>query len=327
MILNFILISEPFSIFFSELFVRGQFKNIFKIKMTQVSIFFLIKLYIILNQIDYFYIAISYVLENVFFSLLIIYFYKKNGNKIKYLLFELENTKRIFKIIFLFPLLAFALVVAMRIDILMISNILGIQYSAYYSGASRIITIILIFSSQFFQFIYPNLARLIHNKFEVEKIFRRIIFVSLHLSILFFFITLLFGQYFLELFGKEYIIAHTSFIILSIGLFFSLIINLWIHKQYLLSSYINILSYQLITILLNVVFNIYLINAIGIHGAALASLLSTLMAFIIVNVTNPSEIYLIAESFSLKTQRQSAIEIFNIIFVKKNPDKFEKTND
>jgi Na+-driven multidrug efflux pump len=83
----------------------------------------------------------------------------------------------------------------------------------------------------------------------------------------------------------------------------------------------------LITILLNVVFNIYLINAIGIHGAALASLLSTLMAFIIVNVTNPSEIYLIAESFSLKTQRQSAIEIFNIIFVKKNPDKFEKTND
>ena len=327
LILNLILISEPFSIFYSELFVKGQFKNIFKIKMMQVSIFFIIKLYIIFNQINYFYIAISYVLENVFFSLLVIYFYKKNGNKLNHLLFELENTKRIFKMIFLFPLLAFALVVAMRIDILMISNILGVEYSAYYSGASRLITIILIFSSQFFQFIYPNLARLIYIRFEVEKIFRRIIFVALHLSILFLILTLFFGKYYLEIFGKEYVIAHTSFVILSVGLFFSLIINLWIQKQYLLSSYVNILFYQLTAILLNLVFNIYLINSIGMHGAALGSILSTVLAFIIVNVTNPSEVYLIFKSFSFRIQRQTAKEIFNIIFVKKKPDKVEKTND
>ena len=42
LILNLIIISEPFSIFYSELFVRGQFNIIFRIKFLQNIIFLLI---------------------------------------------------------------------------------------------------------------------------------------------------------------------------------------------------------------------------------------------------------------------------------------------
>ena len=67
LILNLIILSEPFSIFYSEIFVRGQFNIIFKIKFLQNIIFFVIKLFLILNKYDYIYLAYAYFFENVFF--------------------------------------------------------------------------------------------------------------------------------------------------------------------------------------------------------------------------------------------------------------------
>ena len=146
LILNLRIISEPFSIFYSELFVRGQFNIIFRIKFLQNIIFLLIKLFIILNKIDYIFLALAYFLENVFFSLVVIYYFKKNGNKFQNLIFSYEYTVKIIKKIILFPLLAFAFLISMRVDVLMISNLLGVDYAGYYSATSRIITIILLFA-------------------------------------------------------------------------------------------------------------------------------------------------------------------------------------
>ncbi len=327
LIIGLILVVEPFSIFYSEIFVRGQFKIIFKIKVLQNLIFFAVKMYIILNKFDFIYLAISYFLENLFFSLLVIYYFKKNGNNFISLIFEKEHTKKIIKKIFLFPLLAFSLIVAMRIDILMISNILSTEQSAYYSSASRLITIILIFSTLFFQFIYPNLSRFLNDKNTMDRIFNNIIFLSLYSSILFFVVVLIFGKLYLGLFGKDYISAYYPFIFLSISLFFSLVINLWIQKKFLQTDYFNILLYQIAAILFNIIFNTYLIPSYGISGAAIASLVSTFLAFIIINLSNPLEIYEILGCFSFKKQRQAAKDIFKIILVKKKPDKLEKTKD
>ncbi len=327
LIISLILIVEPFSIFYSEIFVRGQFKIIFKIKVIQSLIFFCIKLFIILNKFDFIYIALAYFLESLFFALLVIFYFKKNGNNFMNLIFEKEYTIKIINKIFLFPLLAFSLIVAMRIDILMISNILNPEQSAYYSSASRLITIILIFSTLFFQFIYPNLSRFINDKNTMSRIFRNIIFLSFYSSLLFLGAVVIFGELYLKLFGKDYIVAHNSFIILSISLFFSLVINLWIQKQFLLSNHLNILFYQLATILFNIILNSYLIASYGIAGAALASLFSTLIAFLITNLPSPFEIYEILKCFGFKTQKQAAKDIISIVLLKKNPERLEKIKD
>ena len=79
LIINLILIAEPFSIFYSELFVRGQFRVIFKIKIIQNLIFFSLKYFVIVNQYNYLYIAWCYLFEYIFFAGIIIYYYKKNG--------------------------------------------------------------------------------------------------------------------------------------------------------------------------------------------------------------------------------------------------------
>ena len=115
LLLNLILLSQPFAIFHSEIFVRGQFSTLFKIRLIQNIIFFTIKIYIIYNKLDYLYLAFTYFLENLFFSSVIIYYFKKNGNNFKNLIFSKTHTINILKKIILFPLLAFAFLISMRI--------------------------------------------------------------------------------------------------------------------------------------------------------------------------------------------------------------------
>ena len=74
--------------------------------------------------------------------------------------------------------------------------------------------------------------------------------------------------------------------------------NLWIHKQYVLSKYSAILFFQIGTIIINIILNYYLINIMGISGAALASLMAPIISFLIVNITNNQEFLMIAEAFS-----------------------------
>ena len=327
LVLNLILITEPFSIFYSEIFVRGQFNRIFKIRFFQTLIFFSIKLYFVLKGFDLLFIAIAYVLENLFFSIIIIYYFKKNGNNFTNLIFEKKHTFNILKKIILFPLMAFAIIVAMRLDILMISSIIGERESGIYSSASRLVIIVLLFGTHFFQFIYPNLNRLMISKQGIKSIYHNLVLFSFYMGTFFLIFSVIFSKTYLNLFGKEYLEAIDSFKILALTIFPALLFNLWIHKQYVLSNYSKILFFQISTIVLNILLNYYFINIFGMKGAALASFTAPIISFIIINITNPQEFWLIVESFSFKKQKLAANAILKIIFVKKNPDKLENIND
>ena len=327
LVLNLILLTEPFSIFYSELFVRGQFKRIFKIRFIQTLLFFILKVYLVLHLYDIVYIATVYVFENLFFSIIIIYYFKKNGNNFSSLLFIKKHTKNIIKKIILFPLMAFAIIVAMRLDILMISKIIGTEASGVYSAASRLVTIVLLFGTHFFQFIYPNLNRIMMTKKGMTHIFQNLVLFSFYTGFLFMLFSLFFAELYLSFFGQEFLNALNAFYILSINVFPALLLNLWVHKQYVLTKYSSILFFQIGTILLNILLNYYFINIFGISGAALASLLAPLLSFIIINITNNQDLLLIKESFSLIKHKTAANDVLKIIFVNKNPDKFENIKD
>ena len=327
LVLNLILITEPFSIFYSEIFVRGQFNRIFKIRFFQTLIFFTIKIILVLKGYDLLFIASAYVLENLFFSIIIIYYFKKNGNNFTNLIFNKKHTLNILKKIILFPLMAFAIIVAMRLDILMISNILGERESGIYSSASRLVIIILLFGTHFFQFIYPNLNRLMISSNGIKSIYHNLVLFSFYTGILFLIFSVFFSKIYLNLFGIEYLKALDSFKILSLTIFPALLFNLWIHKQYILSNYSKILLFQIGTIVLNILLNYYFINIFGMKGAALASLIAPIISFLIINIVNHQEFVLIIESFSFKKQKIAASAILKIILVKKNPDKLENINN
>ena len=190
-----------------------------------------------------------------------------------------------------------------------------------------IIIIILLFGTHLFQFIYPNLNRISFTNNRIKPIYNNLVLFSFYLGLSFLFFSIFFGDFYLSLFGNEYLYALSAFKILSFTIFPALVFNLWIHKQYILSKYSTIIFFQLGTILTNILLNYYLINIMGISGAALASLVAPIMSFLIINIPNNHEFRTIVESFSLKKQKEAANAVLKIIFVKKNPDKFENIKD
>ena len=129
----------------------------------------------------------------------------------------------------------------MRIDVLMISSILSVESAGYYSANSRIITIVLLFGTHFFQFIYPNLNRINFDQNKFNEIYTGIILLSSIVGLACFLLSLIFAKYYLSLFGFEFLIVINSLKILSFNVGPALIINLWVHKQYLNSKYGQIL--------------------------------------------------------------------------------------
>ena len=129
------------------------------------------------------------------------------------------------------------------------------------------------------------------------------------------------------MFGLEFLIGLNSLKILSLNVGIALIINVWVHKQYLISRYGQILFFQVCTVALNILFNYYFINLFGMNGAALATLLSASFAFIIVNISQPKEFIVILSSFDLNKIKDTANVVLRIIFTKRNPEKLEKIND
>ena len=151
--------------------------------------------------------------------------------------------------------------------------------------------------------------------------------MSIITGIVTYLLALILGSSYLKLFGNEFLIVLNSLKILSINVAAALIINLWVHKQYVFSKYKQILFFQTSTILLNITLNYYLINFFGINGAALATSLAAILSFIIINIHQPREFLLIFSSFSSIKQKRVASEILKTILVNRNPEKIEKNKD
>ena len=298
LIINLILIVEPFSIFYSEIFIRGQFKTIFKIKIIQNLIFFSLKFLVIINKFNYLYVAVCYLFEYIFFAGIIIYYYKKNGNQFSKLVFNFSETYKLIKKIFLLPVLSLIFLISIRIDVLMIGKLVDIESSGFYSSASRLVIIVLLYSTLLLQFLYPNMARLKTDNLKLADIYQNLISLAILVGFSFFIFSYFFSELYLSLFGFEFLIAKEALLILSFNLLFALIYNVWVHKNLLYNNYSTILSFHLCIIILNIILNFYMIDLYGIKGAAISTMISGIISFLIININKPNEILIILKSIS-----------------------------
>jgi len=322
LIINLILIVEPFSIFYSEIFIRGQFKTIFKIKFIQNLIFFSLKFLVIVNKLNYLYIAMCYLLEYIFFAGTVIYYYKKNGNQFSKLVFNFSETYKLIKKIFLLPVLSLIFLISIRIDVLMIGKLVDIESSGFYSSASRLVIIVLLYSTLLLQFMYPNMTRLKKDNLKLVNIYQDLISLAILVGFSFFIFSYFFSELYLSLFGSEFLIAKEALLILSFNLLFALIYNVWVHKNLLYNNYSTILSFHLCIVILNIIINFYMIDLYGIKGAAISTMISGIISFLIININKPNEILIILKSinyirFILTIKKIYNISIINI-FTKKN---------
>ena len=327
LLLNLILISEPFSIFYSVLFVKGQFNLIFKIRLLQIFIFTLLKFLSLIYYKSANQLAILFILENLFFSACMIYQYKKSGNLFSKIIFDYEYTLKILKKIIIFPVLGFVFLLLMKIDIIMIGIYLGNVEAGIYSASSRLISIILLFTSSFFLFIYPNQSRIsiLSNKFL--KFYRSLILLSFFIGSIFFLGAIFFGKFYLEIFGENFSSSYIILVVLSFNIFFALTLKLWVQKEFIKAGYFQIFLLQTFTILINIFLNIYLIPLYGPLGVAYATVLSGIIAFFVINILRINEFYLVLGAFSLSSFKITAKEIFRIILEKKKPENIENIKE
>ena len=110
---------------------------------------------------------------------------------------------------------------------------------------------------------------------------------------------------------------------MSGNIFFSLVVILWVNKNYINNNYLVILAFQSGCIIFNIIFNNYLIPIYSIYGAAISTIVAQLLIFFLINIFKWSEFNIIIQSLSPKFIKNNAIITFRAIFVKKNPDKSE----
>ena len=214
------------------------------------------------------------------------------------MVFNFNNSLKLLKKIFLLPVLSLIFLISIRIDVLMIGKLIDIESSGFYSSASRLVIFVLLYSTLFLQFLYPNMSRMKNNSLKFNEIYQDLITFALIAGFSFFIFSYIFSDYYLNLFGFNFLVAKEALLILSFNLTFSLIYNIWVHKSLLHNNFSRILLFHLCVIVLNIVLNFYMIELYGIKGAAISTMVSGIISFFIINVNRPTEIIIILKSVS-----------------------------
>ena len=202
---------------------------------------------------------------------------------------------RIFKKTFLYsmPLLAVSLLsfLLVKMDIIMVSQIMNINSVGLYGVSSRIfefmlmIPTLLVFSVRS-KLLKVNVSSYKNFKYEIVKVMSFIFYTSCAIVLL----LTAFGRYAIEIvFGSSYSDSYLPMIILSLGCIFistTLPLTIWqINKGF--GKY-RLLS-QCLSLAINFILNLNLIPLFGIAGAALATSFSFVSTFILSMILFPKQ--------------------------------------
>jgi hypothetical protein len=282
-----------------------------------------IKLFLILNNYNIIIVALAFVVEQILFTTLVILYF----NNLNYKLFNNKhlvnfNFINFFKKNYQFPIIGLSVFLILRIDIFFIDYYLDEKFVAIYSIASRPIIIGFGFAVLINQYYFSkmNLINLRLKKFY-NIYYQRLICVNFYIYLVALILILLFADFYLGLFGTYYKDYKYLMFYLCIMSFFASIVNIWFNHMVIKKKIFTVLYFHIISILIYVTLNYYLILIWRVDGVVISMIFSLFISIIIVNLKNPEEIYLIAKSLSPINLISNAKIITNGIFTKKNPEK------
>ena len=159
------------------------------------------------------------------------YFLKVDKVKIN---FSLHRIIQNLKIISLFPLLGFFAVINLRIDLIMVSNILGDTNASIYSVSSRLVIIQITVFFILLKYVYPKLVEDFKNSQmkEFYELYNGLISLIFLTTIFLVLIMFFYGNYILKIFGDSYLVSHNLLVILTSSIFFICLNELWVNKEY-----------------------------------------------------------------------------------------------
>lgn len=269
-------------------------------KVVQLILSSLVKIVLILNGAKLFWFVLVILFDAITLSIsfFIAYFIHKKNNFYKY--FDLHTAKKLLKNSW--PLIFSSLVVMiyMRIDQIMVKEILGEHEVGVYSAAIKLSEIwyfipILISSS-----LFPSIlnAKKVSKTFyyqRLQNLYFLVVWLSIPLALATTFlarpiILMLYGDAFIE--GGQVLMIHVW-----TGVFVSLGVS---SGKWLLAENLVMLSFwrTFCGLLINLVLNYFMIPKYGINGAAVATLISQVIATYVYDFFNSKT----REMFWMKTK-------------------------
>jgi len=231
-----------------------------------------------------------------------IYFYIKNNStfNIKNLTFKRETAVSLLKDSWPLILSSFVTMLYMKIDQIMIMEILGAKAVGQYAAAVRLsgawYFIPAILANSFFPSILASKNRSqLEYKMKLQKFYSLMIAISLPISL----ILAYFSNFIiLSLFGATYMEAVKIFqvhIFASVFVFLFVASGMWILSE----NFTKLAFYRnLLAAIVNIILNWYLIPIYGAVGAAYATIIAFAMAGYFFDITNSKT----KEQFILKTK-------------------------
>ncbi len=305
-VILFIAVSTSFfEIFYS--WVRVKLKSVFGNFLKELYPRLLVTSLLILYTLDYldFENFILFLIYGYYLRLLIVMVYSFIINKPKASFYFKKDFKEIFRYSFLILLSGAASSIILDIDKSMLSSILTVENVAYYSVAIFIAAVIEIPGRAMFQILSPIVAEVINKnnkkklKYLLKKSSTNLVLVS---SLFFLIINLNLNDFYDMLNQEGYSKGIPIVIVVSFAKLYSMSIgcinNIISNSKY----YYYIFWFSIISSVLAVVLNLYLIQDYGIIGAAYAT-------FLVILIMNSLKLYLVNLKFKIHPYSYDTLKI------------------
>jgi len=249
-------------------------------KMTQLFFSSLLKIYLVLNGADLFWFVLVSVFDQITLALSLLYAYRKQalGNFCRY--FDRAIAKQLLSNSWPLILSSLVVMIYMRIDQVMIKEMLGMEEVGIYSAALRLSEIWYFIPMILANSLFPAIinAKNISQEFyyaRLQKFYTMMVWMAIGIAIP---MTFLSDWLILLLYGEAYSDAGQ---VLMIHIWTGIFVFLGVaFGRYLTAENLNKKSFYrtFLGAITNVVLNFILIPKYGIYGAAVATLLAQFTA-------------------------------------------------
>ena len=243
----------------------------------------IVKIILILNEASLLTFAIVGAFDTVILSLGLIYFYRqKTHQSLREWQFDRVVAKRLLSDSWPLILSSVMISISMRVDQVMIKNMLSDTELGYYAAAVRVSEAWFFIPAIICGSIYPSIINSYKNSSK-DSFNRRkmILYTSLTLVgiIVSAFVTIFSDFIILSLFGSNYL---SSIEVLKIVVWVGVIVcfgSAWSLVQIIMNRQKFMMFFEIMSVSLNVIFNYFLIKRYGLNGAAFSTILSVLIAY------------------------------------------------
>lgn len=233
----------------------------------------LLKIYFIVYEYSVVYFALAYVIDLVLSGIFLVLIYKKTGHLVSNWRFSGKKALIFLKFSWPLALSMFLVSIHMKVDQVMIGNMLDIEQVGIYSVAVRLAEFWIFIPGILVSTLMPYFINLRETNsqlyhYRLMQLYSLMFWMGVFVGI----ITIIFGEDIIRLlFGKAYINAYAALVFnIWNGIFISQSIarSIWMIGE---NMQIYRLYNNIIAVILNVSMNVLLIPKLGITGAALAT--------------------------------------------------------